>query len=409
MAPYKVDQLEINPSLLGTRTIGSTSNGSLIFKDSQNPVGLLLSQMAGMQMIGHFLVVGSGAGAEFATIQEALDTIPVDSSVTNPYFVFVGPGLYQETVNIARDGVYITGYGAVLQSASEDTPDGPDAYHTMVIQAALGTIPKNVVVNNLIITNAHANYACARIVGGAMSEVGLGGVCFNNCSFGSTGNGRPIWATSMNSLQISNCSTLASTTAALIYIDQCADVLFDDVSNIPNISFVYDSAVATPATVTTSYRMIGCSELGYGSLSPQVQANLVGGNLSISGCTGQANVLLTGDSPISISSSIVGNMSLTGTLAVKLIDCSRGIVSSSGGATLAEPITRGTVVFTAQATASVTFTTAQPDSNYSIGLEEDADTGGDNWYVTGKSGAGFTISYGSLQTLNGTWTTTRVV
>ena len=66
-------------------------------------------------------------------------------------------------------------------------------------------------------------------------------------------------------------------------------------------------------------------------------------------------------------------------------------------------------MFTAQATASVTFTTAQPDSNYSIGLEEDADTGGDNWYVTGKSGAGFTISYGSLQTLNGTWTTTRVV
>jgi hypothetical protein len=409
MAPYKVDQLEINPSLLGSRLIGSTSNGDLLFTDNQNPTGLSLSQLAGLQLVGHMLVVGSGAGSAYATIQEALDAVPIDSSATNPYFIFVGPGIYRETVNIVRDGVYITGFGATLQSAAEATPNAPSAYHTIVIQAALGTVPKNVVVNNLRITNSHANYACVRIVGASGSEVGLGGIWFNNCSFGSTGNGRPISATLANRIRVCNGSMMESTTAALVYIDQCADVLFENVLNVPNIAMGFDSTAVLPAVVVNDYRLIGCSELGYGSLSPQVQVNLIGGHLTISGCTGQANTLLTGNSPVSISGSIVGNLTLTGALAIKLISCSRGAVASSGGATLAEPITRGSVSFAGSATASITFTTAQPDSSYSIGLEVDATLGGDSWFVSGKSGSGFTINFGSPKTLNGVWTTNRVM
>lgn len=408
MSPFKVDQLEINPSLTGIRSISGTSNGSLLFIDSLNPTGLLLSQLAGLQTVGHMLVVGSGAGAAYSKIQEALDDIPADSSVINPYFVFVGPGVYKETVNIVRDGVYITGYGAILQSASEDTPNGPDAYHTIVIQAALGTIPKTVVINNLPITNAHANYACVRIVGGVGSEVGSGGIVFNNGSFASTGNGRPIWATTMNRLHISNCSMVGCTGLALVYIDQCADVFFNGVSNIPNIAFSYNSASPQPIVTTSAYRMMGCSNLGCGSLSPQVQADLIDGLLSVSGCTGQSNMLFTGDSPISIGSSIVGTLTLTGTLAVRLVGCSRGTISSSGGATLSEPCTRGAASFIGATTAAVVFTTAQPDSLYEVTFEENAVSSA-NWFITGKSGAGFTINYGSAQTLAGVWTTSRVV
>jgi hypothetical protein len=406
--PFKVDQLEINPSLLGQRLIDSASDGSMLFKDVQNPLGLSLSQLAGLQLVGHLLVVGSGAGSQYETIQEALDVIPIDSSATNPYYVFVGPGVYYETLNIVRDGVYICGYGATLQAAVI-TPDAPGAYHTVVIQAALGTVPRNVSISNFTIVNPHTNYACVRMVGAAGSEVGLGGIYFNNCFFASTHNGRPLWASTINNLYVNDCSMLGSTGAAMVYAEQCAKVQITNVSDIPNIELDFSSSLPTPAVVTNAYSLSNCLKLGRGSLAPQVTSNLTGGSLSIIGCTGGFDLMLTGDTSVSVYDSQIGNLTLTGAFTTSLIGCTRGTVAASSGAMLAEPMSQGVVSFTNQTYVAVTFAVPQPNTNYGVSVEVDGTTGGGGCFITHKTSAGFRINFDLPQTVDAVWTTNRVI
>ncbi|MBV6343672.1 hypothetical protein HWQ67_19060, partial [Candidatus Magnetobacterium casensis] len=136
--PILADQLDIEPGAAGTRRIRKATDGSLEFLDALITGGVTLSRLAGLRNVQNVLIVGkAGAGAAYTTIQAALDAIPVGASWTAPYLVLVCPGVYTETVNIARNGVAIVGLGAVtIRSLAEDTPDGVGAYHTIVVQAA---------------------------------------------------------------------------------------------------------------------------------------------------------------------------------------------------------------------------------------------------------------------------------
>jgi len=52
---------------------------------------------------GLLTVSATGAGAQHTTVQAALDCIPATSGPTEPYVVLIGPGVYNETINIVRD------------------------------------------------------------------------------------------------------------------------------------------------------------------------------------------------------------------------------------------------------------------------------------------------------------------
>lgn len=411
--PMKLDQIQIEPGATGTRMIRRATDGSLEFLDSLVTGGITLSNLAGFRAISNIMVVGkSGAGAAYSTIQSALDAIPASSSEANPYFVFIGPGVYRETLNIVRDGVTLFGLGAVIQSLGEAVPNGPDAYHTVVIQAALGTIPKKVSLINLPITNAHDNYACIRVVGGAASQVVQTGLFVQDCQVKTTGAGYPLWATSVNHLFLTGGSMKGSGLQSLIRVEDCASFLAEGVEGIPAIQLNFDSTgdIPSEAGSSSTYCIESCSGLCDGSLlAPPIASTLLGrGTLKIVGCATEAGASFSGDQSVKVIGSRLGNLTLNDSIAVSLDHSRKGTITSGGTSTLEEPIQRGAVSFAAETTKVVLFDTPQPNANYSVNLEPGGVVIG-AWWVTAKTAAGFTLNFAVPQTCSAIWTVSRVM
>lgn len=413
--PFLVDQIQIEPGSAGDRYIRRATDGSIEFVDAVVTGGITLSQLAGLRSIGKLLVVGkSGAGAEYSTVQAALDAIPATASTTNPYVVLIGPGVYKETINIVRDGVHLFGLGAVLQSEEEDNPNGPGAYHTIVIQSALGTTPTWVTLNNLRITNVHDTYACIRVEGGAASQVGEVGIFLNNCQIvasAAAGN-RPIQGDTINRISMQGGSMQGSDTLSQVLMENCAELTLSGVQDVPNLQFDYDTGDPTPNLAGSVCRLIGCGQLGSGALSPQLSCDLTGaGQLDIIGCTGGADIRCDGDRSVTIRGSEVGDVNLLGSAALTLSGSTKGsTVTSAGTATLEEAVQRGTTAFAASASESVAFDTPQPDANYSVTIETDARPANDEFpWVTNKLASGFDINFNTAQTLGVTWVVHRVL
>ena len=410
--PFLVDQIQIEPGGTGTRTIRKAADNSIEFVDPLNLSGITVTQLAGLRSVSHVLVVGkSGAGAAYTTVQSALDAIPAGASAIDPYFVIVGPGVYKETINIVRDGVHLIGFGATLASLGEDTPDGVDAYHTIVIQEFLGTIPQTVSLRDFRIQNAHTTYACVRVVGGAGSTVGSGGIVLHNCelSASSSSGGRTLDATSMNKLHMRGGSMRDSHALGLLYVEDCAEFILEGVDGVPNLQLDYDSAGTLPSLATSAYRVFSCPDLGRGSLAPQLSSTLSGvGSLEVVACTGAPRVLLAGDMATRFQGSYVGTMTLNGTVSVKMLGSEHGVVTAAAGTSLEEPIQWGTEAFAGDTFKDVTFLVAQPDVKYVVVPEvDDQPVNDETVWITNKVATGFRISFATAQTLGVTWSANR--
>ena len=408
--PLLVDQIEIEPGAVagGTRLIKAAADGSLQFKDAVVTGGITLAQLAGLRSIGNLLVVGkSGAGAEYTTVQAALDAIPATSSLLNPYFVLIGPGRYKETLNLVRDGVHLIGFGATLASVAEDTPNAPGAYHTLVIQEALGTVPKYITFSGIRITNAHDSYAAVRIDGGVGSQVAENLAAFRGCDILNSGSGSPIRATSVNNVLIQGGSMAESSATSLVLAEMCARFIMSGVDGVPNVQLDYDGG-DVPSIATSDYQLIGCPNLGRGILSPPVSSTLnTQGKLSITGCSGGANLRLEGDRSVDIRGSEVGNITMLGSVAVSIAGSKKGTISSGVNTTLEEPVQVGTVVV-AGLSKTVDFVTPQPDSNYNVSVEFDS-APTTHWFITNKGVDNFTIVFTAPQAMNVEWTIHRVL
>jgi len=415
--PFQADQFQVEPGQEPStpRLIRRATDGSLEFLDALITGGITLSQLAGLRSIQNILVVGqAGAGAEYTTIQSALDAIPVGASPTNPYFVLIGPGVYNEDLNIVRDGVFLLGFGAVLASA-ETTPGGPAAYHTIVVQAALGTIPKFVVLRNLIIQNIHTAYAAIRVAGAAASEVAETGLFIEDCRVQAlaAGGNHPIWADSVNHITVRGGS-LGGAAASLNRIDNCASFRAVGVTDILGAQLDFDTTGDVPSEAVSSslYELHGCPSVGVGSsLSPPLSATLSGrGSLEISGCSGGPAATFAGDRTVRAQGSRLGNLTLSGSTALSLVGSQKGTVTSGGTATMEEPIQRGAAAFTADITQAVVFDTPQPDADYTVDVELDLPPANDEaHWITLKTAAGFTINFTTAQTLTASWAVKRVM
>jgi len=414
--PYLIDQIQFEPGSVGTRLIRKATDGSLEFVDPSNTSGITLSQLAGIQSIANVITVGaSGAGAEYNTIQEALDVIPATSSATNPYIVLVGPGVYRETLNIARDGVIIQGWGAVIQSLAEATPNGDGAYHTVVIQAALGTVPQRIEFRDLYISNVHNGYACVRVTGAAASEVLSDGLYLHNCQLvanAASGN-RPIWADTVNFLYMQGGDMRDSGELSLCLFDNCAGVWLEGVRQIPALQVDIDNTGTLPSETVQGVFLDNCFGLGYQStLVPPLAVTFTGegGTFTMNGCTGSApNATFTGDQPVVVRNSQLGNVTLS-TCALTMKGTTYGTLAGDAGSTVMMERDSGTEAFAAAATADVTFGVSHLNNSYQVSLEVPSQiAGGATPWITDKLATGFTINFAQAQTMSVSWTATRKV
>jgi hypothetical protein len=160
--PFKLDQLQVEPGSLGTRLIRRrVADGSLEFLDPVAGAPLSLQQLAGLNLT-NLLIVGAGPGAQFTTIQSALDAIPTDASASNPYTVLIGPGVYAENAVLYRDGVTLWAFGAILNVLTGDA---------LTIQSNHGTTPQTV---NIIGLTLQATSSGAKALNATIASGGIG-------------------------------------------------------------------------------------------------------------------------------------------------------------------------------------------------------------------------------------------
>jgi hypothetical protein len=415
--PFLIDQVQIEPGTAGSRLVRkATADGSLQFVDPSNTTGITLSQLAGIQSIANILTVGkSGAGAEYNTIQEALDAIPASSSETNPYFVLVGPGVYQETLNFARDGVIVQGFGAVLQSLAEATPNGDGAYHTVVIQAALGTIPKLLMFRDLYISNVHNGYACIRATGGAASEVLSNGLYLHNCQLvaSAVGGNRPIWADSINHIYVQGGDMRDSGALSLCLFDNCAGVWLRGTRQVPAMQVDIDNTGTLPSEDIQGAYLDDCFALGYQStLAPPLAVTFTGegGTFTMNGCTGSTpDATFSGDQSVVVQDCELGDITLT-TCPLTISGTTYGTLAGNAGSTVVMERDSGTAAFVAAATADVTFPVSHLNNSFQVCLETPSQVaGGVPPWITDKLATGFTINFAQAQTMTVGWNVTRKV
>ena len=390
--PFLIDQLQIEPGSTGTRLIRrKTTDNSLEFSDGV--VGALsLKMLAGINITG-LLTVGPGAGAQFTTIQDAINSLPVGSV---PYTILVYPGTYAETVTLQRTNVTLVGVGfpTIVQSTGS----------TFIIQAGGGSTPYRVTVQGFDFDNSDVAASCVRLIGGAGSDVGRDGIELIDCNLEhDAGGGKTLWATSVCKVFLHRCSMGVNDSIATIA--NCGEVKFYDIDGLAGYEFSYDSTGTLPSLTTGDYGIFR-AVVGPSLLTPILSADLSGGGaflLADSQVSG--DVTLAGNQSVLLLGSWVGGLIINDTAAVILSNSNRGSVTAAVGVTLAENIQQGVVSFVGVTFKAVVFGAKQPDTDYVIGLEPN------NYgtYISARSATGFTVTASGVTTADVPYTITRVI
>jgi hypothetical protein len=412
--PFLIDQVQIEPGSAGTRRVyRDAGTGELAFQDPVVTGGLTLQQLAGLRTITNVFIVGkSGAGAQYTTIQDALDDVPSNASATNPYIVLVMPGRYDETINIVRDGVRLIGWGQPeIRSALEATPDAVGADHTLIISAQLGTIPRSTIIENFIISNAHSTKAAVRIVGAAASMVGDGGIVLRNCSLranSAVGN-YTLWASSCNDIRVEGGVWQEGSNLGLLLLREVSTFLAVGVQGLGALDLRYDTAQVLPANGGGSFIFNQCPNIASQTalLTPVVVDCDGAGRVEFNGCS-LNTATLTGDRTLTARATVFGALVLSETVAATLSGCVHGGTNVNATAVLDEPARTGTEAFGAELTRAVAFDIPFSDADYQVAVEVDSRPANDETaWVTGKATTGFTINFNTAQTLTATWRATR--
>jgi hypothetical protein len=411
--PLKVDQIQIEPGAAGTRLIDrDPATGAIRIQDSVVTTAVSLSQLAGLRNIANVLIVGaSGAGAQYTTIQAAVDVIPANATAANPYIVLVMPGVYAETVNIVRDGVQLIGIGMPTISAPADD-------HTLIISAQLGTIPLRCLLEGFLITNTYVNRACVRVTGGAASTVGNDalGLQLRDCVLqanAAAGN-RPLWATAVGLIEVlgGKLEGVGNGGISLLLIEEVTTLRIRDCDIPVNVSLRYDTGEAEPVLGGVVYEIHNCQNIGsVGSLVPILSFEGQGdGALVVRGSSFAAGrVSVIGDRTAVFENSSLDQLDVQNTSTVTMTNSERAsVLAANATAVLDVPRQAGTSAFVAATTAAVAFDVPMSDAAYTVGLEMDAGPANDEApWVTLKAVTGFTINFATNQTLNVRWMASR--
>ena len=386
---YQVDGLRVEPGSGQTLTITRDSaTGSLRFVDAVVTGGINLSDLAGLGTVAGTLIVGaSGTGAGDTTVQSAIDAVPANASLSNPYVILVMPGVYTENLEIEKAGITVQGLGrAVIQAAT--------ASGTVTVQGAVASVPTSLTLRNLTIVNANNGEACVDILGGAGSTVGADGIILDGCDLQPTGvGGYTVYADTVNYITLTGCQATGVPATASLRVNQCAGFTALN-SVLPAVQADYTTAGSVPSVVGSAYTLSGCQSVG-NVLSTLTNA----GSLTVSGCLSVGNLTLNGNQTLSVTTSSVGNVTVNGTTAATIKNSTRG--TAAGAGSLLEPQVSGLTGFSAVSTQTVTFPVARPNTNYTVALDTGLTTAS---RVTNKLTTSFDIVFVAPVTTTVYWT-----
>ena len=385
----QADGVRIEPGSGQTLTITRDAvTGSLKFVDAVVTGGINLSQLAGLGTVAGTLIVGvSGTGAQYTTVQSAINAVPVTASLANPYVILVMPGVYNENLVIEKAGITVQGLGRVVIQATAVSG-------TVTVQEAVASVPTSLTLRDLVIVNANNGEACVDIVGGAGSTVGADGILLDGCDLRPTGvGGYTVYADTVNYVTLRDCHSDGVPGTASMRVSQCAGLTVVG-GSIPLVQSDYNSAGTTPSVLGSAYSLIGCASVG------NVLSTLTGaGSMSISSCPVVGSVTMNGNRTLTVAGSALGNVTVNGTSAATLSFSTRRVVAGAG--TLLEPQTSGTVSFVASLSEPVAFDVARPNANYTVALDTgDVTTS----VVASKANGGFTVTFAAPVTTTVYWT-----
>jgi len=184
-----------------------------------------------------------------------------------------------------------------------------------------------------------------------------------------------------------------SDNASLSTFSNCSRVRVHGLEWANDIEVAYDTSLDRPSDTTSAYSLFGIDRVN------EVLSNLLGeGSLSIGRCPQfDTGVSQDGDRTLTVLHSSVGDLVLEGTTAATLTASTRSsATAASGTPTLAENKVLGSVAFAASNSGAYAFDVTQPDSNYSVLLENPSIAA--TLAVSNKTTAGFDIDSNAVFT-----------
>jgi hypothetical protein len=168
-----------------------------------------------------------------------------------------------------------------------------------------------------------------------------------------------------NNVRVAGGSWRGSSSTSLAVASQCASFVLSDIEWVNDLELAYDTVNPQPSITTSQYEVQGCSHVR------NVLCNLLGaGSLAINQCPDLGDIGLDGDRALSVSGSKVGNLTLEGTTATRMVNSTRGTATApTGTPTLSESSWTGSVAFVASISETVSFDLDQPDTSYAVFLD----------------------------------------
>ena len=272
------------------------------------------------------------------------------------------------------------------------SPSGADVDLTAVTAGTAG----NTITLSVTVTNpGDMTVSGATLSGGSAAGnlVGSGGIVVEDCEMVASGNGGfQIYADTVNYLDVRGGTWRGSSSTSLSLATNCARFSVTGLAWSNDFQFAYDTGNDRPSDTTCEYLLSEVSRVD------EVICNLTGeGSLTVSGCPqfdtglGQA-----GDQTLSVLHSSIGALVLNDTTAATLVASTRSSATVGGGApTLAESKIVDALAFAATATETYSFDVAQPDTSYTVLLENPSTAV--TLAVTNKTTSGFDVeSSGAL-------------
>jgi hypothetical protein len=125
------------------------------------------TEVSSISIIKNVIIVQKNPGStQFLSIKDAIDSI-TDASITNPYLVSVGPGIYTEDSIVMKSYVYINGSGLQVTIIMPSNPIHTIIYgiensgvNNCAISGAIGSGGIGVYLSNSITTENFLVYQC---------------------------------------------------------------------------------------------------------------------------------------------------------------------------------------------------------------------------------------------------------
>jgi hypothetical protein len=386
--PFKIDALAVEPGSGQTLTVDrDAETGSLRFRDTLVPSGLLLKQLAGLGTVTGVSVVGrSGSGAQYTSIQAALTAVAASASLTAPHLILVLPGVYTETLTWTKNGIYLVGLGRVVVTPATNAA-------TLTVQAAVSTAPRAGGIRGIIWANPYDGQACISLVGGTASVVAADGFVIEECDFAPSGVGAyTVLADTINTLTLRECRAENVPGTTVLRLTQCASVRVVGGTH-PAIQADYISTGSIPAITGSTYEFFSCRAIG------TVQSTLTGaGAWTAVGCSAVGAVTLGGNRSFTWRECRVGAVVVNGTATAIFRASTYTSISGVGVADI--DALGGVAEFSGDTTRAIVFDCPRATATYRVFL--DSGVSALAW-VSVRTTAGFTVAFGSSQTTSVRW------